>query len=697
MDRSNIKASAEESASTGLSEIKLREAAKILIGLPDANYQESLITEAKKLSIPPLVLDALIKQIPGESSKNECVTAENSCNFASKPDPIAMSLPESLGNDATSMSTNSDPSSQEPQFEQPLLKVGEFELYLDGVYHISKKGKVRICGNIEVAGLSKDHKTGKWGIKIILEELDGKTLSYCFLRSDLYDQGATVIKQLIDDGFDVVAGYEKHVLAYLSKQKPSKRLVSTDTTGWAEAPTKGLVYVLPDLCIGDEEMDEVVFVPDHASSLGAIKQEGSYTDWLNNIAHLCKGNTYLTFAILVAFVGPLMRPLKMEGFGFHFFGTSSKGKTTLGQCAGSVWGCATDPASGDSCLHRWNFTANGLEGIAVAHNDSLIVLDEIRTFSGNNFDTVVYNLTGGKGKGVMDVTRRLKKQRQWLLVILSTGEYSIRQKIEESGKQVQTGQLVRFIDIPTSDGIITNTHGMPDQQFVEMLKANCGTFYGTPGVAFVQALVKYLNTDPDAIDSLKDRLNSIRNCLVADDMPSEQKRVAMKFAFVQLAGECAAKWINLPFSQQEIETSVKSMFDCWLSGVSTLSDEDRGMQAVKAFIFSNRGRFLESNSQQLNDRMPTTIPGYYDTPNNRYLFDENGIKVALGNNSVDAVLRALRDKGYLYQNDGTRRLKSRHQIGGIGRMYMYAIEGSLLTDDLDESTATSATDATSDA
>ncbi len=48
----------------------------------------------------------------------------------------------------------------------------------------------------------------------------------------------------------------------------------------------------------------------------------------------------------------------------------STGKSTVLRVASSVWG-------GFDYLQSWRATSNGLEGIAAAHNDSLLCLDEI--------------------------------------------------------------------------------------------------------------------------------------------------------------------------------------------------------------------------------------------------------------------------------------------------------------------------------
>ena len=61
------------------------------------------------------------------------------------------------------------------------------------------------------------------------------------------------------------------------------------------------------------------------------------------------------------------------GGGIHFRSASSTGKSTALHVAGSVWG------GGDATgyVRSWRATANGLEGVALNHCDTLLCLDEL--------------------------------------------------------------------------------------------------------------------------------------------------------------------------------------------------------------------------------------------------------------------------------------------------------------------------------
>ena len=72
---------------------------------------------------------------------------------------------------------------------------------------------------------------------------------------------------------------------------------------------------------------------------------GSVADWQKSVGSLVTGHSRGVFAVSVAFAGPLLGLIGLEGGGFHFYGQSSRGKSTLVEAAASVWERAPSPAS----------------------------------------------------------------------------------------------------------------------------------------------------------------------------------------------------------------------------------------------------------------------------------------------------------------------------------------------------------------
>jgi uncharacterized protein (DUF927 family) len=83
-----------------------------------------------------------------------------------------------------------------------------------------------------------------------------------------------------------------------------------------------------------------------------------------------------------SFAGPLIGPCSAESGGINLKGPSSIGKTTVLHMAGSAWG--GNPSDSNGYNQTWRATSNGLEGVASAHSDTLLCLDELKMIDGRD-------------------------------------------------------------------------------------------------------------------------------------------------------------------------------------------------------------------------------------------------------------------------------------------------------------------------
>ena len=79
------------------------------------------------------------------------------------------------------------------------------------------------------------------------------------------------------------------------------------------------------------------------------------------------------------------------------------------------------------------------------HNDNLLVLDEVGQATAEVVSQVAYMLPNGQGRSRMRADASLRDPLTWRLNFLSTGELTINDKIEESGKQRAMAEAI--IDI----------------------------------------------------------------------------------------------------------------------------------------------------------------------------------------------------------------------------------------------------------
>jgi putative DNA primase/helicase len=103
---------------------------------------------------------------------------------------------------------------------------------------------------------------------------------------------------------------------------------------------------------GDEELMLDVTLDAHLARVGI---RGSLDDWKTNIAGRCTTSSYLIFGLSIGFAAPLLqltaaqssgtagpsRGTAVESGGFHFWGRSTRGKTTVQRCIASIFGKGT--------------------------------------------------------------------------------------------------------------------------------------------------------------------------------------------------------------------------------------------------------------------------------------------------------------------------------------------------------------------
>ncbi len=247
----------------------------------------------------------------------------------------------------------------------------------DGVRFIADDPPILITHRrVWVEALSRDGDRENWGRLICWQDYDGKYHERAVKAGRLHTQGTELAQELADAGLPIVPGKEKHLLRYLAAFQPETRMVAATSTGWF-----GDLFVLPKQIIGESPDERIVFQPPayHAAA-NAIYAKGTLEEWQEHVAKPAARNPLLRFALSFAFAAALRYLTAIEAGGFHFYGQTSWGKTTLLQVAGSVFGNSADPAQvgGDNAyLRRWNITSNAMEGIAEAYNDLPLLIDEI--------------------------------------------------------------------------------------------------------------------------------------------------------------------------------------------------------------------------------------------------------------------------------------------------------------------------------
>jgi putative DNA primase/helicase len=419
-----------------------------------------------------------------------------------------------------------------------------------------------------------------WSLIMSWADRDGRPHRAVIRRADLAGDGLDVRQMLADRGLTLAGnrGARERFFQALTGVSCPTRMTVSHTTGWRDGS-----FVLPNRTIGASGREAVLFQGRGGAS--CFSARGELCDWQERVARPAGDHTRLVFALSVAFTGPLLEPFGMEGGGFHLFGPSSCGKTTALRIAGSVWGGGGERGF----ALTWRTTANALEGVAAAHNHTLLALDEIGQISPFDLDQATYALANGQAKARMRADGELRERARWCVPILSNGEVTIAERIREAGpsKRVRAGQEVRLVDVPAEAGYgcgifdAIGGHGRP-ADLAHALQAGADEAFGTAGPAFVERLLEHKG---EMVEVGRELVRAVASQL-AEEGDGQVRRVAQRFALVAAAGEIATELGVLPWKQGTATEAVRQTFSAWVKhrGGGARREDQVAVEVVAHFL-----------------------------------------------------------------------------------------------------------------
>jgi len=447
-----------------------------------------------------------------------------------------------------------------PEIDEP-AKTGPYRLDPElGVFYVEadkddRVRQTRLCGPLSVPALARDAEGGSWGPVIEFKDRDNQHRREIIPFKLFLGDSADGIKQLADMGLEIASGKQSldRLKAYIVGAHPERRARLVDKTGW-----HGRSFVFPECDHG--EAAETMLFRGSRRALGVYAIRGSLNDWQNHVAHPAIGNPRLMFCLAVAFAGPLLKIVGAASTVFHLVGDSSIGKSGALTAAGSVWGPP------EAQVHSWRATSNALEFTAAQHNDSLLILDELKEVDAKEAAAIAYMLTNAKGKGRAHHAGGLREATSWRLSGLSSGELGMGDHLASAGQKHHAGQQVRFIEIGADAGAgfgMWNDVGAcvdGGKQFTDQIKKFAGRYHGTAGRAFIATLVKQV----DHIPALWRRHDL---AFSEDHKPGnaggQVLRVMTAFSLAAFAGELAAKWQIVPWAEGAATAAAGDLFLEW--------------------------------------------------------------------------------------------------------------------------------------
>jgi putative DNA primase/helicase len=427
------------------------------------------------------------------------------------------------------------------------------------------------------------------GAAILLEfgAVRGGLRRWTMPRAELAGDGGEICRGLLGRGYWFDRKQRNHLLRYLQGLGGSveQTYVVTHKTGW-----HGSSYVTPHKTYGDET---ICFRDVEADKHALTEIRGTHRGWWDGVGLKCVGNSRLELALGVALSAPLIRlSPEFESGGIHIFGDSSEGKTTTAKVSTSV--------TGEKVIQTWNQTVSGLEGTAEAHNDALMILDELHQCADpKKVGTIAYQLANEEGKVRAKVTGDAKKSKNWKVGFLSTGEKSIVDYLRSNGITIKAGQEVRIPSIPASPkgalfGCFETTWGAESpERFAMDLEAAAAANRGTVGDIFLSRLVVDAQGGSFA-PVMKKRIEEIANSLTTGIENNAVKRVAMKrFALYQYALELAIDYGIIPSTKESAAKSIRRCWQDWLDDRG--GDGSRDVKEAVSKFFLTISRDLHSN------------------------------------------------------------------------------------------------------
>jgi putative DNA primase/helicase len=548
---------------------------------------------------------------------------------------------------------------------------------------------------LEVEAETRSADGDDWGRLLVVLDRDGRRKRWAMPMAMLAGDGTEYRGRLLSLGLIIAPSkFARDALhEYISTARPATKARCVPRLGWQRGR-----YVLADRTVNPADhqntAEQIILQTSGAVEI-ALRESGSLADWQASVAALAVGNSRLIFALSAAFAAPLIRPASAEGGIFHFRGASSTGKSTALIVAGSAWG----GGGNGGWIRTWRATSNGLEGVATAHNDALLCLDELGQIDSREAGAAAYMLANGIGKSRAGRTGEARPPAEWTLLGLSTGEVGLGDKIGEDGRgrRAAAGQQVRIVDIPADAGrglgIFETLHGFPSADaFARHLKRAAGEHYGHPTRSFLQSLVD----DFDGIAPVvKEHVEEFvtENCPAGAD--GQVSRVCARFGLVAAGGEMATACGVLPWPKGEATKAAARCFADWLSvrGGIEPAEEGEAVSAVRRFVelhgssrfeamgdLAPRDGFNAIVEQRISNRVGFRRRAASGGIEYVVLPEAWKSEVCTGLDAT-AVAKALASRGLLIPGSGGKLQNFQRLPGFAGPVRCYVIASTILGDD----------------
>jgi putative DNA primase/helicase len=428
--------------------------------------------------------------------------------------------------------------------------------------------RARTVASPEPVAWARTENSTDWALIVAFEDRDGKH-HRLQVSPAKYRRGNALYELLEQNGYPLpkAATARERIKEQIVNADPPARILLVSRPGWHKHQ-----FLLGDKCVG-RGAERIEPQGENGPHTVRTRRKGKLTNWQAKIAAPSRNSSYLTFALCLGFASPLLKFVQVENGGFHFWGKSSTGKSTLQAVVASIFGRGTVDDAG--YIRTWKATVTAVEQIATGHCDHPLILDELKLLDSDprkaaeKASEITYLIASGSGKArSTHYADGAGNGQQYRTLVLSSGEISLLHQARAAGSEQLPGEQARLIDVPVPDdstGIFdqlsARSSGENSRSLADTLRDRAARSCGTAGRAYVQALVDEANYDKKKLERrLESWMNQFYKEASVDLGNGYEVRFARRFALACAAGRLAIKYGIVPWDSKEILNACRRIY-----------------------------------------------------------------------------------------------------------------------------------------